>query len=63
MHHDDEEPYYTVRVHATGRERQTDASHLVRPSSPHRNGAIGDDSALDGPATDGKRDTVGLNEF
>ncbi|CAB1116199.1 unnamed protein product [Ectocarpus sp. CCAP 1310/34] len=30
VHQDDEEPYYTVRVHETGRERQTDANHLVR---------------------------------
>eukprot|EP00903_Cladosiphon_okamuranus_P008628 g8274.t1 len=30
VHRDDEEPYYTVRVHATGRERQTDSNHLVR---------------------------------
>lgn len=52
VHHDDEEPYYTVRVHATGRERQTDASHLVRPpSSPQH--TVDDDSAIDR-----KRNTV-----
>ncbi|CAM9251989.1 unnamed protein product, partial [Hapterophycus canaliculatus] len=40
VHRDDEEPYYTVRVHATGRERQTDANHLVRslPQAPSGNG-------------------------
>lgn len=30
VHRDDEEPYYTVRVIATGRERQTNANRLVR---------------------------------
>lgn len=40
VHRDDEEPYYTVRVHATGRERQTDANHLVRglPQTPAGSG-------------------------
>lgn len=58
VHHDDEEPYYTVRVHATGRERQTDANHLVRPSSPQGNGGVDGDSAIGGGATNGKREDM-----
>ena len=44
VHRDDEEPYYTVRVDATGRERQTDANHLVRslPQEETENTTHGD---------------------
>lgn len=46
VHRDDEEPYYTVRVHATGRERQTDANHLVRtlPHEPPASAAHSDET-------------------
>ncbi|CAM9130053.1 unnamed protein product [Scytosiphon promiscuus] len=62
VHRDDEEPYYTVRVHATSRERQTDANHLVRslPQPPAGN-ELGDGGSErpsqtgDGDGAEGER--------
>lgn len=47
VHRDDEDPYYTIRVNSTGRERQTDANHLVRNS-----GHLNEDGTWEGAQTE-----------